>query len=150
MKPEVSKHEFETLIKASGEQLRDLVLHQGIKYMLKFYTEKQTNGPADRLTSDMLLFQWGTIGSHDLEHFDIKIARQFTKLGSSLNSTTTQLSCVFRYEATPETKEFHRGYRWCNGLPHLHAFEKFVNENDANKKFRSNKPISVSLSYINI
>ncbi|MBA5604127.1 hypothetical protein H3H36_01965 [Duganella sp. FT3S] len=149
MKPEVLKREFEILIIDSGEQLKELSLHQGIKYMFKFYVENYADPRVNGLLTDMLLYQWGTVSSDGSDHFDMRIARQFTRQCLSSNSTITQLSCVFRYEPSPETKAFNKGYRWCNGLAHLHEFEKFIDGNDANKNFKSAKPISVGLSYIN-
>ena len=137
---------FRHRIDSANRDLSTLDVGEGIKLMLSFYEEERTEGCEVSDDSDMLLYQWGTYDWGEGEGFEFNITRQLIGPGGE-DEDIFQLSLIFRFAPTVESRAVEKGNRWCSRPNEVESFRDFIHNSAAFKAVVDQVPKSVTLLY---
>ena len=136
---------FRHRIDSANRDLATLDVVEGIELMLSFYEEERTEGCEIGDDSDMLLYQWGTY-AWERDAFELDITRQLIGPGGE-DEDIFQLSLIFRFAPTTESRAVEMGNRWCSRPNEVESFREFIHNSAAFKAVVDQVPKSVTLLY---
>jgi hypothetical protein len=178
MKPQNSRHEFETLLRQRELALTALAVDLACTAMLDFYRSQRADGCDVSADGDMLLYQWNVVTRDGLGScLEWNLTRQFSLAESSdgenddatndeeeidANDTSDddessddeliwQLSLTMRFPLKNSAEALSAGNKWCP-TPRPQAvdhFEKFIRESPAYKLAATRTAEKVELDFFN-
>lgn len=118
------KKTYEAFLAGKGLARRTLTPAELVEAALEFYRSTRVEGCNPRDDGDMLLFQWGTYGGEDGEHFTLDVTRQLTFEDADGGQEMWQLSHELHLVPSAELKRLKSGNLWC-ATPSLANIKRF-------------------------
>lgn len=125
LKPDAAMTYYVGLIERSGFSLQTILPQEGIKHMLRFYSDERIEDCDIKTDGDMLLFQWGCNDWGAGEFFDLNITRQLIE-ASGEDENIRQLSMTFKFAPAGNLRSIESGNRWCSSPQEVAEFERYV------------------------